>query len=361
MIVAVALGLALLVGLAILLATTARRSGPLLVVVFGGVGVTVLAVVALGVGVPGDQDGPRASAPTTRPSEPVSEGSASGSDPVLRASDSYLRAFDPEGFPPEADTVDSVEDGQEVVVALLGFEPSSIGSVHQCPAGAPDAGRCGPGLPVTFDDAGGARVGVEVQRRFRAVDGRSIECSRRVRRCAVVVFGTDRGQVLLAFDGPAGPDASVRLSPGTVIPGGVVQVTVAGAQPDRSIRLSVCSAQRDVGVRCHPVTGRRQADETGSLTADVTIGLNTCRRGRPCAIAVTTDDGAVQLGLSRLSISGRPGAAYDSRRLLSGLLVAAALALLGWGLVKSTDWTAVEGDPFEGIEISDPGPGRRPA
>lgn len=350
---AVPILLALAAGMVAIVVVGERRTTTLLVLGAAGLGAFVLAMAVLGFGLgPGDRRDQSASA-TTDQSTTATDEDDQGSGPVLMEADAQLRAFDDEEFPPRAATVDSVEDGQVVIVWATGFDAAENGSVHQCPTGSTSATRCRSGLPVTFDEFGDARVGVEVQRRFRASDGRMVDCGERVRRCAVVVFGTDRGQALLAFGGPAAPDPLIRLTPRRVSPGGAVEVSVTGAVPGEAVVLAECSSG-DAGFACRPLTGPSRVDRAGSLTARVVIGADRCRRGRPCALAAISEDGTTQLGLARLAITGRPGADYDRTRLLSGMFLTAALLLIAVVLIRRTDWMAVEGNPFAGIDAQRP-------
>lgn len=58
----------------------------------------------------------------------------------------------------------------------------------------------------------------------------------------------------------------------------------------------------------------------------------------PCAFVVTTDSGFVVVPLVPVSFTDLPGASYDTTRLVGGLLVAPALLLAAWVLVRTTDW-----------------------
>jgi hypothetical protein len=64
-----------------------------------------------------------------------------------------------------------------------------------------------------------------------------------------------------------------------------------------------------------------------------------------------TTDGSGPLALTRLRLIGRGGAGYDDERLRAGLVAAGLLLAGAVVLLRRTDWTPVEGDPFEGVII----------
>jgi Neocarzinostatin family len=340
------IGLGLVAGLVLLLAVVQRPGVTIVALGAVALGVVVVALAAAMVGLPDNRPSPRDATPT-----PVAaDETAAPSDSPLQAPDVGLRGFDDGALPPDTPIVESVADGQVLVVQLAGFVAGTTGSVHQCPGEAMLEHQCRPGLPVTFDGSGGARVGVEVARRFAAVDGGEIDCDADRPVCAVVVFGARGERALLAFGSRAVPHPRIRVTPRRLASDGRLTATVTGAAPGQVVAVVQCSTMGGAGVACRSLTGARHADGRGSLTARIGLHDDLCQRGHPCSVAVTSAEGAVQWSLASLSIAGRPGVRYEGRRLLSGLLVAAALAVLAAALVRQTDWTPVEGDPFADLD-----------
>jgi hypothetical protein len=64
-----------------------------------------------------------------------------------------------------------------------------------------------------------------------------------------------------------------------------------------------------------------------------------------------TAEGSGPLALTRLRLIGRAGAGYDEARLRAGLVAAGLLIAGALLLLRRTDWTPVEGDPFAGITL----------
>jgi len=84
----------------------------------------------------------------------------------------------------------------------------------------------------------------------------------------------------------------------------------------------------------------------------VTISAGRCPRGASCAIAVVVGDGGPR-AFAPLRLIGRAGATYEQGRLRTGLVMAGLLLLVALWLLRRTDWTPVDGDPFAGVVIPD--------
>ena len=67
-------------------------------------------------------------------------------------------------------------------------------------------------------------------------------------------------------------------------------------------------------------------------------------------MAVVDDDGDVR-AFARLYLVGRTGPGYDDARLAIGLAIAGVLLLVALVLLRTTNWTPVDGDPFAGVVI----------
>jgi hypothetical protein len=59
------------------------------------------------------------------------------------------------------------------------------------------------------------------------------------------------------------------------------------------------------------------------------------------------------LAFARLQLIGRGGATYADGRVRVGLGVAVGLLLIAGWVLRRTDWTPVDGDPFAGVHLPD--------
>jgi hypothetical protein len=104
----------------------------------------------------------------------------------------------------------------------------------------------------------------------------------------------------------------------------------------------------DCGLATVPVL----AGADGVASAQVTVTPGRCPRGATCGVAVAVEGGGPR-AYAPVDLLGRAGASYEDRRLRIGLLVAAALAVIALVLLRRTDWTPVEGDPFAHVHLPD--------
>ncbi|MEQ1785752.1 MAG: hypothetical protein ABL966_01765, partial [Acidimicrobiales bacterium] len=118
------------------------------------------------------------------------------------------------------------------------------------------------------------------------------------------------------------------------------------------VAFVVCRPDGDGGADCGPPTRSVVADAEGRATAAVTVGPGRCPRGAACAVGVVVGDGGPR-AFDSLVLIGRGGAAYDDDRLAIGIGLAALLLLVAAALLRRTDWTPVQGDPFAGIVLPD--------
>lgn len=315
-----------------------------------GLGVVVLlAALAAGVGVGvGDRgatddadedDGP--------PVEETTVGEDAGGPAPLRDAAAVLLAVGPLGLPPVPAAVGDLQDGDSLVLRVHGLDPGSTATVHQCVAGTRRARSCRPGLPFTVSDDQRSTVLVDAQVRFdgggETVDCRSVDCS-------VVVFGSSRLELLTFFGQPAPPPVTVDVDPATVAPGGTLTATAEHLRPGSETSFVVCRPVGDQSADCGDPTPADVVGLDGLARSLVRVGSGRCPRGAQCAVAVIVDGGGPR-AYAPLRLIGRGGVTYDDTRLAVGIGAAGLLLLLALALLRRTDWTPVEGDPFAGITI----------
>ena len=310
-------------------------------VAVGGVGaVVLLAAVALGLGVDGsgpvDDDIEERPPPTTAPpsGRPLQ-------DPRV-----HLTVQGTDELPAVPPVVGEVSDGDTILVSVIGLDPDSDASIHQCPAGATAPALCRPGLPVVGRADAATAVLLDLKDRFDA-GGEEIDCA--ADGCSVVVFGSARLELRTVFDAPAPPPVTVTAEPATLPPGGEVGASATGLPPGASVGFAVCRPDGGGGLDCG-APSRVRATASGTADARLVVGAGRCGRGDTCAIAVSVD-GSSPVAYQRLRLIGRSGAAYDDDRVLPGLALAGVLLVGALVLIRRTDWTPVGGDPFADVVI----------
>lgn len=348
----VAIALVLIAGAAVLAAAGvgAARSevddgaGRIAVVLGGAV---VLAVVLVGVatgigvsGVDGSSRGRSEERTTAAPREPV----------PLRAPAIELRATSSDRLPPVPPVVGDLEDGDVLVIGLSGLGSASRATVHQCRAGSERASECRPGVPVNVSEHERAVVLVDLDQRFEPASGEPVDCA--VDACSIVVFGTARLEAITTFGRPAAALVTVAVEPPELAPGATVAATASHVPPGSRTSFAVCRPGGRGMADCGPPTPAVLADAAGTATAPVAVAPGRCPRGATCAIAVTVD-GSGPRAYAALRLTGRSGATYDDGRLGTGILLAALLLVIAFVLLRRTDWTPVEGDPFAHVELPD--------
>lgn len=310
-------------------------------------GAVVLAVVLVGA-VAGFDGGGSSTSPSTDEAEPSGASDVTGGA-QLRTPAIRLVAT-PEGRLPQVPPlVGNVADGTVLVVGVAGLDPASRMSVHQCPSGSHMPGGCRAGLPVSADENGSAVVLVDLEDRFEVAGAAPVDCADDA-GCSIVVFGSTRLEVITVFGRPAPPPIRIEASPARVAPGGTVVATATGVPAGASTSFVVCRPAGGGEADCGDPVPAGRTDGAGQATAQVTVGAGRCPRGASCAIAVVIDDGGPR-AFANVVLIGRSGAAYEDGRLRAGLGAAAILALVALWLLRRTDWTPVEGDPFAGVTI----------
>lgn len=294
-------------------------------------------------------------------------GGSSTSDPTDRAAPS--EASDPQGpaplrqptirlaapqegeLPPVPLVMGDLSGGAVVVVGVSGLDPRSRATVHQCPSGATAPRGCRAGVPLSASELGSAVVLVDLEDRFDVAGAEPVDCEDDA-GCSIVVFGSSRLEVLTLFDRPAPPPSTLDAEPARVAPGGTVAVTAEGLPPGAPTSFVVCRPAEGGTADCGPAVPAGPADGAGRASGQIEVSAGRCPRGASCAIAVVVDDGGPR-AYATLSLIGRPGAVYEDARLWAGLVAAALLGLVALWLLRRTDWTPVEGDPFAGVHIPD--------
>jgi hypothetical protein len=306
----------------------------------GGVVVVLAVVVTVGLARNGEPD------PEQAPDEPPAVAAPTGAAP-LRPTTLELVAVGEDRLPPVPTAVGALVDGGTMVVRVVGLEPGSRATVHQCPAGSVRAAACRPGLPFTVGDDQRATVLVDLEDRFEG-GGDVVDCART--DCSVVVFGTSRLEVLTIFGRPAPPAVTVEVDPNALAPGGTLAAAAEHLPPGAEASFAVCRPGGHTSADCAEPTPAVTVGADGRAAAPVTVRAGRCPRGARCAIAVIVEGGGPR-AYAPLRLIGRGGVAYEDARLAAGLGAAGLFLLIALVLVRRTDWTPVEGDPFAGVTI----------
>jgi hypothetical protein len=312
------------------------------VVVAGAIGVLLLLAVSLG-GV--DQGGSERADPID---SPIEEAPGSGPAP-LRPAQARLAATSPDALPPVPRAVGDLEPGAVLVVRVSGLDERSTATVHQCRAGEPEASRCRAGMVVNVNERGTATVLVDLEPEFEVGLGTDVvDCG--LEACSLVVFGSSRLELVTVFGRPAPPPARLEADPSALPPGARLTATATGLEPGTRAAFVVCRPGGEADADCGAPTDHQRVGRDGRVSGEVPVTPGRCPRGETCAVAVVVGDGG-PLAFTRLELLGRSGVTYDRTRLAVGLGVAAVLLLVALRLLRHTDWTPVEGDPFAGVEI----------
>ena len=196
------------------------------------------------------------------------------------------------------------------MVRVTGGEASTTGRVAQCRA------TCWNAFPVRFDDDGVAQFQYQLEQR---------DC-RPTDPCLVRTTSGERmASAFTVFGGPAPPSPQLSVdASGPVEPGAIVTIGVAGVLPDTPVRVSFCADG------CGPErVGTTDGD--GRLALEVRIG----GRCDGCGILVVAGPSRTLLPVT---FAPPPTPGYDAARLVGGLALAAALLLMAWRLIATTDW-----------------------
>ncbi len=354
--VAVVLGALVLLGMVAAASGEGTSGGGATRALAVGAGVVVLlvvlAVVVGGVGLDMRSSSPSEDAAPEEGTPPVS--TVPVGPPPLRQPTINLVAGLEDELPLVPGVVGDLAEGEVVVLGVAGLDPGSAATVHQCPTGAARPSACRAGVPLSADDGGRAVVLVDLQDRLAVGGADEVPCvGARTTGCSIVVFGSARLEVVTVFGAAAPPPIGVSADPPAVPPGGTTQVMATGLPRGARASFAICRPGGRGEADCGAETATVAVDDTGRAMGTITVPAGRCPRGGTCGIAVLVgDDGGPQAFASLLLI-GRAGPGYDHGRLRLGLGAAAALLLIAVGLLRRTDWTAVEGDPFAGVTIPD--------
>jgi hypothetical protein len=337
------LGLVALVALASGSAPRAEGRAPTAVVgaLAGGLLLVVVAVALVG-GVDIGRSSSRGSPP-----EGPEVSTPSGGVPI-QPETVRLVAAAADDLPPVTDAVGNLTDGSTLVLGVIGLDPGSRATVHQCPAGARQPAMCRAGLPFRMSEQRRASVLVDLVDVFEVTGAGRVDCTSAP--CSLVVFGSSRLEVQTTFDGPAPPPVVLRLAPPELAPGDKVSATARGLPPGARVAFVVCRAGGGATADCSAPTSEVVVGPSGRATGTVVVSPGRCSRGETCAVAVTAESSG-PLALTRLRLIGRAGAGYDEARLRAGLVAAGLLIAGALLLLRRTDWTPVEGDPFAGVTL----------
>ena len=335
--------------------TDSRTGGgrlPVLVIV--AVVAAIVVVLAGAVGLLGVRSGSPEDPPPDRTPVPVPSPIPAVVGPTpLRQVTIRVAAPVEDRLPPVPRVVGDLADGEIVVLGISGLDAGSPASVHQCPTGAPMASSCRAGIPLSADDGGSAVVLVDLVRRFPVAGDEPVVCTD-VAACSIVVFGTARLEVVTVFDAPAPPPVTLDVDPASVAPGGTVRVTADGLPSDvEEVSFAVCRPGGGGAADCGAPTAAVKVDEAGEATGTLQVSAGRCARGTTCAIAVLVGEAGGPRALAPIELIGRPGAGYDGGRVRAGVGLAAALGIVALWVLRRTDWTPVEGDPFRDVVIPD--------
>lgn len=240
--------------------------------------------------------------------EPATPTVTNAPTPSVVTPDVTLSAGASDLEPPPA--VGGVEDGDVLVVRVVGFPESSSGTIAVCAAG-----RCPTPFPVNFDSEGQATVQYRVE----------LDASRCLTNagCRLEVRGDDRAAIALLTSGSL-PDrpAGRFVGSATMVPGQDVRLITPGRAEDE-VQVLGCGrgAVRRSECRELPVRGGRVAVPRGVerlVLIDPTTAL-------PIAPSQQVD-----------LVGVRPS--YDRVRVGLGLLVGAVLLGAALLMGRRTDW-----------------------
>jgi len=324
------------------------------VVVLGGFGVLVAAVVALGLVGRSSSDEQDPAAPERVAPAVSTTTTAAAPDPLPSPPEAIpIRGLGPTvrlGGDAPSVAVGGLESTTVLQVEVEGFDPYSVAEARQCI----DDGdrRCGNALKVQFDENGHASFQYLVSDEFAGSDAAG-RCGADDPPCSIVVTATEgTGDELLwtFFRDPVPPRGRIEVTPSSGIDEGqAVTVTVEGFEPRTQLQAQLCAlADGDGPQRCRPEPAASvMTDSRGRARTTVVVGPGTgddgiaCDRSNRCGIAVASTAGFLRSNTVPLSFIKPPGAGYDTTRLAVGLSVALLLVLVVVWLIRTTDWSPV--------------------
>jgi hypothetical protein len=326
----------------------AALSAPLILVA----GVVMLAVLVLGVGglrSGGEHEPAAGPAPTAAARPPAPEAQAPANARVQRSPTPpvlMLRAAGAGRFDGYQVVGGLVPDGV-VRVQASGFDWHEKGSVQQCVVELGRQTACADPFPVQFDGDGRADFQFAVRGDIAPGGCRAGQPS-----CLVRVTGESPSrrawaQTVLV---DAVTRGDVRVEPtGPLADGQVVDVVVSGFPPGSTATAVLCAPPEAYDARrCgrpEPAsTFPIDASGAGRTTLAVAAGrlgsdAALCGPRRMCAVTVVVGGGYLTAPVTPVRFSQGPGPAYDSGRVLFGVLVGVVLIGAAVVLARQTDWT----------------------
>lgn len=271
----------------------------------------------------------------------------------------HVEVPDTTKFPPPANVVDELESPTVVSVRVNGSDPHVSGYVKQCVTLSDEV--CGNSAPFQVGDDGRAAFQYLIGDDFLAgIDTQG--CRAEAARCTIVIEDTDgqRGaEIETIFHDPVPRPGRVVVEPLTGIrDGDIVEVSVEGFPEGAEMTAVLCAAPETNGTRRCGAPGPEApllvgSDGTGSTRLRVAAGpvgseRHPCNRSSTCGVAVISARASSRAPVVEISFAQPPGAAYDATRLLVGLAIAAALAVVALWLIRRGDWNPpVEADGHE--------------
>lgn len=317
------------------------------VVVAGGAVIGLLLLGTIAGGVIGARE--ETEAERDGPEIPTSGRQATGIEPRVRPPDVVIALpEDPfEALPPPV-ALQGLEDG-DVRMVEIAFDGAV--TLHQCRAGSVTADRCAAGVvALAVDRSPGALV--ELRTGIHTPAGR-VDCT--ATSCVLAAFDGPELllEVPLVFGGPSPPPPRATVTPPSGVRAGQdVIVTVGGLAPGAAGRVAFCTAAEgattarcrdDAAAELSPPLGPR-----GEATATVRVG--SCPRTDRCAVRVAIS--GAPPAYAELDFASPPGPDLGRGQLAGGLAAAGALFVAAMVLIRRTDWTNPDGDPFTGIDVS---------
>jgi hypothetical protein len=365
---AVLIVVVVLIGLGLGL-TSSRPGDGVSLLAIGGGGLLVLvvgAVLVAGVGLRGGGDAEDDAAPavdttttaptrstttpstvaptTTRPTVATTTPDQSGGG--LESREVAVHASPGDDFGAAPSVVERLSSPAVLRVTATGFEAGATGLIEQCTARG-----CGNPFPVTFGDAGAARLQYLVDAEVATGPGEAASCRSDDPPCVVRVSSSGAAAyVTTVFGGARSAPRTVAIDTpvGGVADGDAVAVTASGFTPGERVQATLCAAPATFGTaRCGapgPVAPFSIDGNGNGRTSLVVrrgrVGTDgvACGREAPCGVVVTAAGSVVPGPVVPITFAAGPTATYDSTRVLVGLLVAAFLLALATFLVRTTDW-----------------------
>ena len=214
------------------------------------------------------------------------------------------------------DTVDNLDDGDVLAIAVTDGEGGERGAVRQCRLGVDGVSGCHNSYPILFDDDGTAAFQYQLRDRGRC--GADATC------VVTASSGDDTAMAFIVFGEDAPPPPVVRLPPGPIAPGSTVHVEATGLPSGAPVQAAFCDQTCDRA-------RRETASADGAARFDVDVG-------GPCAGCEIVVVGGAAVSRTPLRFEAAPSARYDTWRLVAGLSACVAFLLIARWLIANVDW-----------------------